>query len=198
MGILLYLGTGGKGCRVSGGARRSCLGGADGSSAFDRALIRGRPAFAKTLRRGRQGERECGPWPLVWLGPQPAAMRLDDRARDGQSHAHAVGFCGVKRLEQPLHLARFETSAHILHAEAGLRYSITYLAAPADYENPLRFLDGLHRIQSIDDEVKENLLQLHSVSENERKVLGQIGTDGCLTRGELRPCKRADIRNDIP
>ena len=45
-------------------------------------------------------------------------------------------------------------------------------AMPANYQYTFRFLDGVHRIHSIDDEVEQNLLELHAVSKNERKVLG--------------------------
>src|SRR5437867_2819253 len=180
-----------KGMRVSSvevviAEMRSCLG-AGGASALDRAL-----------RRDRQADQERCSWPLVWLGPQPAAMRLNDGARDGQSHTHPVGFSGVKRLKQPLHLSRFETRARILHAKAGLRYSIAYLATPADYQDAFRFLGCVHRIHSIDDQIEENLLELHTVSKNGWKVLGQLSADRCLTRSALVPGKRADIRNDIP
>ena len=150
------------------------------------------------LRRVGQAEQERRPGALICLGPQTATMSLDDRARDGQSHAHPVGFSGVKRLKQPLHLSRFETRARILHAKAGLRYSIAYLATPADYQDAFRFLGCVHRIHSIDDQIEENLLELHTVSKNGWKVLGQLSADRCLTRSALVPGKRADIRNDIP
>src|SRR2546427_9372798 len=78
-----------KGMRVSSvgvvfAEMRSCLG-AGGVSALDKALRRDRPAFARSLRRDRQADQERCSWPLVWLRPEPATMRLDDRARDGQS-----------------------------------------------------------------------------------------------------------------
>ena len=117
-----------KGMRVSSvgvviAEMRSCLG-AGGASALDRAL-----------RRDRQADQERCSWPLVWLGPQPAAMRLNDGARDGQSHAHPVGFSGVKRLKQPLHLSRFETGARILHAKPGLRNPVVYFTSSANYQD---------------------------------------------------------------
>src|SRR5882757_2296298 len=112
-------------------------------------------------------------------------MRLDDRARDGQSHTHAVRLGGVERLEQPLHLSRFESGARILHAQAGLRHSIAYLATPVDYQDTLRFLDWVHCIHSIDNEVEQNLLELHTVAKNERKVLRQLSADRRLTHSAL-------------
>jgi len=70
-----------------------------------------------------------------------------------------------------------------------------YFAISANDQDTLRFLDGVHRVHSIDDQVEENLLELHAVSKNGWKVLGQLSTDRCLTRSALIPGKRAHIRD---
>lgn len=40
----------------------------------------GSSAFCRGFRQSRQADQKGRPWPLVWLGPQTATMRLDDRA----------------------------------------------------------------------------------------------------------------------
>src|SRR5713101_2537373 len=46
---------------------------------------------------GRQSEMKCCSSSIVGSRPQPAAMRLDNRTADGQSHPAALRFGGEKR-----------------------------------------------------------------------------------------------------
>jgi hypothetical protein len=39
---------------------------------------------------------------LIGNEPQPAIMRLNDRAADGKAHAHAFGFGRKQRVEEPI------------------------------------------------------------------------------------------------
>src|SRR5712671_5629416 len=85
-------------------------------------------------------------------------MSVNDRAADRQSHSHPVRFSRIERFEEPVHLLRFEPDACILYAEQGFRASIACFAAPANYQDTLRFFDCVHRIHSINDQVQQNLL----------------------------------------
>src|SRR3990167_750026 len=51
---------------------------------------------------GAEGEPEGRPAPVVGLHPYPPAMGLDNRPRNRQTHAHALGFGGEEGFEQPL------------------------------------------------------------------------------------------------
>ena len=53
-----------------------------------------------------QFEVENGATLRVRLRPKAAVMRVHDGPADGQSHAETLGFGGVERLEEPLHIRR--------------------------------------------------------------------------------------------
>ena len=50
-------------------------------------------------------------------GTQPAAVRVDDGARDGQAHAQSLGLGGVERLEHALHVLRVDPSPGVLNLD---------------------------------------------------------------------------------
>ena len=46
-----------------------------------------------------QGKVECRAAPAVAAGPDPSAMRFDDRLTDRQAHAAALWFCSKERVK---------------------------------------------------------------------------------------------------
>src|SRR5215470_2916711 len=98
---------------------------------------------------------------FIVLGPQPAAVGLDDRTADGQPHAHPVLF---RREEGFEYLVR-KVDAPATIAYFGL-YRIPHPADP-DLED-LVTGRSVHRIHAVADEVDQNLLNLDAVERDER------------------------------
>ena len=65
----------------------------DMNGGFELVLIPRPPSATGSVKRN------AAPPPLCVLCPEPAAVRLDDRAGDRQAHAHAVRLGGEERVE---------------------------------------------------------------------------------------------------
>src|SRR5262249_45067327 len=63
----------------------------------------------------RQCEKERGPPGLVCPGPEPFAVRLDDRAADGKPRAYTVGFCRVEGITQMRQHLRRKPGPRVAH-----------------------------------------------------------------------------------
>lgn len=64
--------------------------------------------------RDRQCELKACARPGVVNSPQPATMRFDDRAADGQPHAGTMGLGGEERREDLVRRVHGETGARIV------------------------------------------------------------------------------------
>src|SRR5262245_44903961 len=107
---------------------------------------------------------------FVLLGPQPPAVRLDNRTTDRQAHAHPALFRRKERLE---YLVRtFDPPAAI--ADFGLD-QIPH-SAHAHPDNAVTS-NGLHRIDAVAEEIDENLLNLDAVERGMWKVAFDIGVN---------------------
>src|SRR6266404_8318220 len=104
-------------------------------------------------------------------------MSFNDGTADRQSHSHSVRFSRIKRFEEAVSFLRFKPNAGILHTEQDPKVSITCFAAPANSEDTPRLLDCIHGIHSVPHEVEQNLLELTTISQDRRQVLGQVGAD---------------------
>ena len=82
-------------------------------------------------------------------------MRLDDRAANGQSHSHAVGFSGEKSFEDTVHVMRINAGSAIFHKDQ-------YFARGKDLrlyrQQAWTLHNGTHGIERIVKDVKQNLL----------------------------------------
>src|SRR5258706_14143999 len=99
--------------------------------------------------------------------PQSAAVRFDDRTADRQAHPQTVRFRGVERLEHALESLRREAWTRISHLDC---HAIRFVTG-ADEQFPLLFADVAHRFDGIDDQVKQYLLQLDTISLDTRQTL---------------------------
>src|SRR5438128_5988225 len=109
---------------------------------------------------------------LVRRGPQPAPMRLDDRAADRQSHTHAAGLGGVEGAEELVNRVRLDTDAGVVYRYHQL---IALVWPRSNDQLPQPIADGRHGLDAVHDEIEDHLLQLYAI----RKRLGQL-------RGELQ------------
>src|SRR5271156_5408198 len=120
------------------------------------------------MRRIFAGQREMKGCAAAGVrgDPQAAAVRLDDRPADRESHAGALWFRGKEWVEDLLRLFWLESRAGIANRDQELTLLI------------LLRLDGkftssahvLHGIDAIEHEIHKNLLQLNPV----RRDLGKI------------------------
>ena len=100
-------------------------------------------------------------------------MSLDDRAADRQPDTHTAAFGGVEGFEQPLEILRIDTDAGILHAQT---HMIISFSLGSDQELPGAVLNTNHRVGSIAEQVQGDLLQLDTISDDGREVLGEFRT----------------------
>src|SRR6266404_5866740 len=103
----------------------------------------------------------------VWARPQSSVMRLDNRPADRQPKPQTVRFRGVESLEHALKNRGREAWTRISHLD---RHAIRFVTA-ADEQFPLLFADVAHRFDGIDDQVKQYLLQLDTISLDTRQTL---------------------------
>ena len=55
---------------------------------------------------------------LIRRGPQPAAVRFDDRAADRQPHAHAGRLGREEGIEQPVQVVRVDANAGVVDGQS--------------------------------------------------------------------------------
>src|SRR5215471_297961 len=117
-------------------------------------------------------ELKDGPPRAIRHGPDATSMRLDDRTANRQTHAHAAGFCRVKRIEHALSVVCVESLAPISYrhehaVRGGVRGGDQQLWPPIS--------SSTRRFDRVDNQVPHDLLQLNPISLNERQMLGELG-----------------------
>src|ERR1700730_6832756 len=126
------------------------------------------------LRRDRGGQGElkgCGTSGGS-VGPQEAAMRLNDRPTDGQPHANPLILGSKECPEDLVRLLRAQSRTGI--ADRDQQLTMVGFRLDGKLTSATRFLHG---IDAIEHEVHENLLQLHTVCHDLGKILSKLGED---------------------
>jgi hypothetical protein len=100
-------------------------------------------------------------------------MLLDDRAADRQPYTHTPALGGVESFEQLLEILAIHTDTGILHAQT---YTIRPFSLGPDQQLPGAVLNCSHCIRGIAEQVQGDLLQLNTVSNDGREVLGEFRT----------------------
>jgi hypothetical protein len=129
------------------------------------------PLNSLRFRLHWQRELERGAPSCVAARPQTPAVGRDDPPTNGQSHAGAARFRGEERLENALGIVDRKPYSRITHRNQQL----TILG-------PLR-RDGqfaarlLHRLDAVEHEVDQDLLQLNAICCRRRKLRIEVGVD---------------------
>src|SRR6266849_6978701 len=89
--------------------------------------------------------------------PQAAAMRLNDRPTDGQPHTSPVILGGKECLEDLFRLLRGQSHTGVADGDQQLT-TLAHLRLDRKFTSSV-----LHGLDSVEDEVHEHLLKLHSV-----------------------------------
>src|SRR6266481_6064044 len=134
-----------------------------------------------SIRAGRYRELKYGAAGHVRARPQSATVRFDDRTADGQAQAHALGLGGVERLEQAVQTLRIHSRTAIPQTD---EYAVRSISARADQQLPRPLADAAHRLDGVDDQVENHLLQLDPICSNDWQALR-----------ELRPHRDAALQN---
>src|SRR5215831_19439273 len=77
--------------------------------------IPSRPVRSSPFLARWQGEMQRGAAIAIGRRPEPAAVGLNDRAADRQSHAHALRLGRIKGLEETLKARRIQSRTRILY-----------------------------------------------------------------------------------
>src|SRR6516225_1299590 len=94
-------------------------------------------------------------------------MRLDDRAADGEPHAHAFRLCRHERLEQPVRHLRDYPRPGI--GNGNLDRATAFAMRLYDNQS-LRAVRGRNRIYRVSQKVEQDLFDLNVVGQDRRQV----------------------------
>ena len=93
--------------------------------------------------------------------PKPPGVVLDDASADCQPHSETAWLRGVKRGEDRLHALGGKPHSGIAN---GHHHVALIIDLRADDQITGAAMDGGHRINGVQNQVEEDLLQLHPVS----------------------------------
>ena len=126
-----------------------------------------RPAHARTGRE-RQGEGEDGAAARRGVGPDAAAVGLDDRAAHREADAHALGLGGHEGCED---LGAGEDARPVVGDRDP---DGTAVAGGGDDERGCQRAGLEHRVDAVADQVHHHLLHLDAVGDDVRQPLGEL------------------------
>src|SRR4051794_16810087 len=122
---------------------------------------------------GELNDRAAG---HVRTRPQRAAMPFDDRTADRQPHPQTGRLRGVEGRENVLGALRRKTGPRIAHCH---EHAVRVGFARADEQLSRAIADAAHRLERVDDQVQEYLLQFDTVSFDEWQAVREL----CPYRG---------------
>ena len=128
------------------------------------AFIITRPGF---VVQGRKNELEGRSVIEIRCGPEPSPVRLDDRPADREAHAHACLLRREKGVEHPVCIARSQSNAGILYGDEDF---IRASPAGPKLQDSRPLEDATHGFDGVQHEIQYDLLQLDSVSCDQRNV----------------------------
>jgi hypothetical protein len=128
--------------------------------------IRGRVCSCGSRRQGEVERRAT-----VAVGPNPSAMRFDDRLADCQAHAAALWFRSKERIKYLLGVGQWQPGACVIYRDLDLAV-FAQLRLHRNHAARVRY-----RLDAIQHQVHEHLLKLHSIRHGHGKIVFEIGAD---------------------
>src|SRR5580765_8555801 len=98
-------------------------------------------------------------------------MTLDDRATDEKADPHTATLRCVERLEELVHIVRFQTDARILHGQAR---TIVFVPFGSDHQLPRTIVDSVHGVRGVPEQVEDDLLKLDTIACDSREAVGKV------------------------
>src|SRR5215510_13455070 len=87
----------------------------------------------------------------------------------------------------------FQTMTRIVH----LDYHGSGNTRRFDYDLPGAICDSVDGIETVDEQVQQDLLQLHAVAENHRQISGEFSRDFDMTSAGFKLCEHHDVPNNV-
>src|SRR5882724_9682331 len=140
------------------------------------------PASFMSLYFGGQREIKACATRRVVFSPQATAMRFKDGTTDAKPHAGPVELGGKEGIKDLVRLLWGKSHAGI----AERHQNLLVFRLRLDHEFPATFYI-FHRLNAIDHEVHQHLLQLHTISHNPGKIFYQVCVDGDVISRCLAP-----------
>ena len=109
-------------------------------------------------------------------------MGVDDRAADRQPHAHAAGFRREEGFEQAVHGFRREARTGVLDRD---QHGAGFAALRSHAQHTRLACVRAHRIDRIQDQIQNDLLQLHPVTHDGFEPVGQVGLERNIVLAEF-------------
>src|ERR1700756_1070172 len=118
-----------------------------------------------TTRAKRQREKECCSWTFGRSNSQAPSVRFHDRPADCQAHPHSFLLRSIESLKG---LFRIKQASSVVPDLDNDRRRVLQLRADPKFSWPI--LNCSHRLDSIDEQVEDDLLQLHSITQHKREL----------------------------
>jgi len=138
-----------------------------------------------SLDFGGKGEvKACAAWRIIG-DPQAAAMRFHDGAADPKSHASAVRLRSKERIKDLVRLLKRKPKAGITNRHHKFLV-LPSLRLDAQFARPIHIP---HRIDAVNHQIHQHLLQLDSISHDPGNICLQLcperhGVPRCFTAQE--------------
>src|SRR6516165_8804299 len=123
---------------------------------------------------GRNRKLKQGSMWLARRGPEPSPMSLNDRARDRQAHTHSLRLGRVEGFKEAWEALRRQP-------RPGIPYPDAHAFRLVGFRTDLQFAPAVtvaaHRLDGVDDQVDQHLLDLHPIAPKERQGLDELRLD---------------------
>ena len=140
-------------------------------------------------------KRNVAPAADLVLCPEPPAVRLDDRARDRQAHAHAVRLGGEKRIEDVRERVGGDAGAGVAHGDLDDLRAVA-LDPRGHADASILQARAVERVHAVENEVEQHLLKMHAVAAHGRQIARHVHVQLHLPRRRIDPHERRDVAHE--
>ena len=99
----------------------------------------------------------------IGFGPQSAAVVFDNRSADRQTDSHASTLGGVEGVEEPRCVLMCDADSGILHAQP---HTVAFMQPGPNGQAPGAIIDTAHCLCSVHYKIEDDLLKLHTITDN--------------------------------
>src|SRR6266850_3988979 len=119
----------------------------------------------------RKSEMKGRAWTFVLRCPEISAMRLYDGSTDREPQPYSPVLGAYKRVEDAIRVSRIEADAGVPHRNHQLRR----LTISGSDQHFTRLPPGpSHGLTTVENQIKQHLLQLDTVAQQGREIFGQV------------------------